>query len=51
MGKLINMNLMKLINGYFKDGLIDVCNLPIRECVKMRVDDILEKCINMYWES
>ena len=45
------MNLMKLINGYFEDGLINVCNLPIRECVKMHVDDIFRKCINMYWES
>ena len=31
------------------DGLIDVSQrLPIRERVKMRVDDILRKCINMY---
>ena len=42
------MNLMKLINGYFKDALIDVRNLPIREWIKMYVDDIFRKCINMY---
>ena len=39
------MNLMKLINGDFKDGLIDVCNLPIRECIKMRIDDILKSVL------
>ena len=39
------MNLTKLINGYFKDGLIDVCNLPIRECVKRCVDDILKSVL------
>ena len=36
---------------YFKDGSIDVCNLPIREWVKMCIDDIFWKCINMYRES